>query len=81
VALETAEGDHDVLAKGFPAEPLRLTFRGRRELPVNVENIAAACAAGAAVRGGWLGFGDICTGGDDGKGGRHFWSWDDDKIR
>ena len=43
MAFETAEGDHDVLAKGFPTEPLRLTFRGRRELPVNVENIAVVC--------------------------------------
>jgi hypothetical protein len=24
---------------GFPAWPLRLTFRGRRELPVKVENM------------------------------------------
>ena len=41
VALDTADGVHEVLAKGFPVEPLRLTFRGRLELPVNVENMAA----------------------------------------
>lgn len=37
--FETADGDHEVLVKGFPVVPLRLTFRGRLELPVNVENM------------------------------------------
>lgn len=40
VAFETTAGLHEVLAKGLPAEPLRFTFRGRLELPVNVENMA-----------------------------------------
>lgn len=39
VVLETAAGVHEVLANGFPALPLRLTFRGRLELPVKVENM------------------------------------------
>ena len=29
------------MAKGLPACPLRLTLRGRRELPVKVENMVA----------------------------------------
>lgn len=41
MVFETADGDHDVLAKGFPAAPLRLTFRGRLELPVKVENMVS----------------------------------------
>jgi len=72
VALETAEGDHDVLAKGFPAEPLRLTFRGRRELPVNVENIAAVYGSGgtrSAALGVWEIY--VLVGINDGKGQRH----------
>ncbi len=40
VAFEAVEGLQDVLLNGFPAWPLRLTVRGRRELPVNVENMA-----------------------------------------
>lgn len=39
VAFETADGLQDVLEKGFPVWPLRLTLRGRLELPVNVENM------------------------------------------
>lgn len=42
VVLETTDGLHAVLANGLPALPLKLTFLGRRELPVNVENMAAA---------------------------------------
>lgn len=47
VVLEALEGLQEVLAKGFPAAPLRLTFRGRLELPVKVENMATGAAAGA----------------------------------
>ncbi len=43
VVLETVDGLQEVLAKGFPAAPLRLTFRGRLELPVKVENMATEC--------------------------------------
>lgn len=42
VAFETAEGVHDVLENGLLACPLRFTFLGRLELPVKVENMAAA---------------------------------------
>ena len=40
VALDTTAGLQAVLANGLPAWPLRLTLRGRFELPVNVENIS-----------------------------------------
>lgn len=40
LVVEAVDGDHDVLAKGFPTLPLRLTLRGRLELPVKVGNMA-----------------------------------------
>lgn len=46
MVFEAADGLHDVFANGFPAPPLRFTFRGRLELPVNVENMAAAVTSG-----------------------------------
>jgi hypothetical protein len=42
VAFETSEGLQLVFVKGLPVCPLRLTLRGRRELPVKVENIAGS---------------------------------------
>lgn len=51
VALETTEGLHEVLAKGFPAWPLRLTLRGRLELPVKVENMVVARAWALETKG------------------------------
>lgn len=45
VAFEAEDGLQEVLENGFPAWPLRLTFRGRRELPVNVENMMATWAS------------------------------------
>lgn len=53
VALETLAGLHEVLAKGLPACPLRLTFRGRLELPVKVENMAERGWRGRCLDGGW----------------------------
>lgn len=40
MVFEATAGVQEVLANGFPALPLRLTFRGRLELPVKVENMA-----------------------------------------
>lgn len=50
MAFEAAEGDHEVLENGLLACPLRFTFLGRRELPVKVENMAAALALLIATR-------------------------------